>query len=80
MNARIEPIVGRYIHVDILGQPHRIHFEESGQGVPLLCLHTAGADARQFRHLMCDEENPAQFRKYLMPVLDALHPPDPARD
>ena len=44
MNACIEPIVGRYVHVDILGQSHRIHFEESGQGAPLLCLHTAGAD------------------------------------
>ena len=62
MNAHIEPIVGRYIHVDILGQPHRIHFEESGQGVPLLCLHTAGADARQFRHLICDEEITRRFR------------------
>lgn len=25
-------------------------------------------------------ENPAQLRRYLMPVLDALHPPGPAPD
>lgn len=62
MNACIEPIVGRYVHVDILGQSHRIHFEESGQGAPLLCLHAAGADARLFRHLMCDEEITRRFR------------------
>src|SRR5215475_7331915 len=39
----IEPIVGRYLRLDFKGQPHRIYFEEAGQGMPLLCLHTAGA-------------------------------------
>ena len=32
-----------------------MYFEEAGEGWPLLCLHTAGADGRQFRHLMTDE-------------------------
>ena len=39
-----EPIVGRYLSVDIDGATYRVHVEEAGQGVPLLCLHTAGAD------------------------------------
>ena len=50
----IEPITGRYLTVEIEGAPRRIYFEEAGQGRPVLCLHTAGADTRQWRHLMND--------------------------
>jgi len=53
--ARIEPITGRYVHLDFGGRTHRVYFEEAGSGVPLVCLHTAGADGRQYRHLMVDE-------------------------
>jgi pimeloyl-ACP methyl ester carboxylesterase len=53
--ASIEPIVGRYVRLGVLGDECRVYFEEAGQGIPLVCLHTAGADSRQFRHLMCDE-------------------------
>ena len=51
-----EPIVGRYMAVEIEGVPHRVHVEEAGSGVPLLCLHTAGADSRQYRHVLNDAE------------------------
>lgn len=50
----IEPITGRYLTVEISGAKRRIYFEEAGQGQPVLCLHTAGADTRQWRHLMND--------------------------
>ena len=43
----IEPISGQYLNLDFEGQPHRIYFEQAGSGIPLLCLHTAGADGRQ---------------------------------
>jgi pimeloyl-ACP methyl ester carboxylesterase len=36
--------------------------EEAGQGIPLVCLHTAGADGRQWRHLMSDTEITRHFR------------------
>ncbi len=52
----IEPIVGRYVNVTINGVQQRIYFEEAGQGRPVLCLHTAGADTRQWRHLLSDAE------------------------
>ena len=39
----IEPVVGRHLRLDFNGKPHRIYFEEAGEGIPLLCLHTAGA-------------------------------------
>jgi pimeloyl-ACP methyl ester carboxylesterase len=62
MSARIEPITGRYVHLDIEGRPYRIYFEEAGSGIPLLCLHTAGAHSSQYRHLMCDEAVTDRFR------------------
>ena len=47
-------IAGRYVPVMVGGVPHRIHIEQAGQGRDLLCLHTAGADGRQFHRLMAD--------------------------
>ena len=41
----IEPVTGRYLRLDFNGWLHRIYFEEAGQGVPLICLHTAGSVA-----------------------------------
>jgi pimeloyl-ACP methyl ester carboxylesterase len=58
----IEPVVGRYLRLDIDGRPHRIYFEEAGQGTPLVCLHTAGADGRQYRALLNDAEITRRFR------------------
>ncbi len=62
MTARIEPIIGRYLHLELEGRDHRIYFEEAGDGIPLLCLHTAGSDARQFRALMSDEAITSHYR------------------
>ena len=58
----IEAITGRYLTVTVGGAPRRIYFEEAGQGRPVLCLHTAGADTRQWRHLMNDAEVTAKNR------------------
>ena len=59
---RLEPIVGRYLTLRVGESDYRIFFEEAGQGVPLLCLHTAGADSRQYRHLLNDEQVTSRFR------------------
>lgn len=53
---------GRYVHLDIDGVSNRIYFEEAGSGIGLLCQHTAGADARQWRHLLEDERVTSRFR------------------
>ena len=34
MTGYIEPMVGRYVHVAIDGEMHRIYFEENGTGIP----------------------------------------------
>jgi pimeloyl-ACP methyl ester carboxylesterase len=62
MSPRFEPIVGRYLHVDLLGRPHRLYVEEAGAGIPLLCLHTAGSDGRQYRGVLNDPRILADFR------------------
>ena len=59
---KLEPIVGRYAHLELDGRPHRLYFEEAWQGIPLLCLHTAGSDGRQYRELLNDAEITRQFR------------------
>lgn len=58
----IEPAIGRYLRLDLNGRPHRIYFEEAGEGIPLVCLHTAGADGRQYRALLNDAEITRRFR------------------
>ncbi|HMA71681.1 MAG TPA: alpha/beta fold hydrolase, partial [Xanthobacteraceae bacterium] len=60
--AEFEPIVGRYLPVRFDGVDYRIFVEEAGGGVPLLCLHTAGADSRQFRHVLNDADVTRRFR------------------
>lgn len=55
MTSSIESITGRYINLAIGGTPQRIYFEEAGQGRPVVCLHTAGADTRQWRFILNDE-------------------------
>jgi pimeloyl-ACP methyl ester carboxylesterase len=76
--AGIEPVVGRYLHLDVDGSPHRVYFEEAGQGIPLLCLHTAGADSRQYRHLLNDGAITSRYRVicFDMPFHGRSNPPD----
>jgi len=73
-----EPITGRYITIDIAAERHRIFVEEAGSGLPLLCLHTAGNDSRQFRHMMNDGAITERFRvvAFDMPYHGRSTPPD----
>lgn len=73
-----EPIIGRYLQVGIDGEPHRIYLEEAGSGIPLLCLHTAGADGRQFRHVLNDPDVTGRFRviAFDLPWHGRSNPPD----
>jgi pimeloyl-ACP methyl ester carboxylesterase len=47
-------VTGGYVPVTAGGQTHHIYHEHAGSGRDLLCLHTAGADGRQFHRLMAD--------------------------
>lgn len=67
MSLSIEPILGRYAQIDIQGKSHRIYWEEAGQGIPLVCLHTAGSDGRQYRAILND---PVLTKTYRVMVFD----------
>ncbi len=62
-----DAIVGRYATVACEGRRYRVYVEEAGQGIPLLCLHTAGSDTRQFRGVLND---PAVTRNYRVIAFD----------
>lgn len=62
MSVAFEPVIGRYLNMTLLGRPHRLYVEEAGAGTPLLCLHTAGSDGRQYRALMNDAAITARHR------------------
>jgi pimeloyl-ACP methyl ester carboxylesterase len=74
----IEPITGRYLRLGLAGRPHRLYFEEAGQGIPLLLLHTAGSDGRQWRELLNDAEITRRFRciAFDMPWHGKSSPPE----
>ncbi len=59
--SRFEQIRGGYVTVAVDGTDYRIYYEEAGEGVPLICLHTAGADSRQWRHVLNDPDITSRF-------------------
>ena len=64
-HGETEPVEGRYVWVDHGDETHRIYYETAGDGdVPLLLLHTAGADSRQWRHVLNDPAIRERFTVY----------------
>jgi pimeloyl-ACP methyl ester carboxylesterase len=55
---KLESIVGRYTQLNDC----RLYFEEAGEGIPLLCLHTAGSDGRQYRAVLNDPSITKNYR------------------
>lgn len=62
IKAKHDPIVGKYVYVNYDHVDYRIYYEEAGQGIPLVCLHTAGTDAREYRHQLADPDIIKNFR------------------
>lgn len=78
MKINIEPITGHYGNFNFDGVNHRIYWEEAGQGIPLVCLHTAGSDGRQYRALLNDKKILKSFRVIVfdMPWHGKSSPPE----
>ena len=55
-------VVGRYIYLTVDDVEYRVYYEESGDGVPVICQHTAGAEGRQWRHFIEDRDITSRFR------------------
>jgi pimeloyl-ACP methyl ester carboxylesterase len=74
--------VGRYVHIRVDGVQYRVYIEEAGSGdIPMVLQHTAGADGRQWRHVLEDEELQGQFRMiaYDLPYHGKSLPPTSVR-
>lgn len=54
--------LGRYVYVEVAGTEYRVYYEETGSGIPLLLLHTAGADGRQWRHVLENQRFQERYR------------------
>jgi pimeloyl-ACP methyl ester carboxylesterase len=60
--ARFDRASGHYIYIEVQNIEYRVYFEESGEGIPLLCQHSAGSDGQQWRHVLNDDEITARYR------------------
>jgi pimeloyl-ACP methyl ester carboxylesterase/putative sterol carrier protein len=68
---------GRYVNVTVDGCRHKVFYFEAGEGIPLLCQHTAGNENRQWRHLLEDRELTKHYRviAYDLPSHGKSDPP-----
>ena len=79
---RFDSAVGRYLYIDVDGVQHRLYFEEAGRGdIPLILQHTAGADSRQWRHVLEDPDYQRRCRMiaYDLPFHGRSLPPTGVR-
>lgn len=76
--STIETIAGRYVNLAVGGTNQRVYFEEAGVGQPVVLLHTAGADTRQWRFVLNDAAFTAQrrFISFDMPWHGKSLPPE----
>jgi pimeloyl-ACP methyl ester carboxylesterase len=59
---RKSAIKASYLTIDYQQREYRLFYEEAGQGIPMICLHTAGSDSRQYKYLLEDPQLQADFR------------------
>src|SRR3977135_3700347 len=76
--AKFETTTGRYVYLEIQGIEYRVYFEEAGQGIPLVCQHTAGSDGQQWRQFLNDEDITATYRVIVpdLPYHGKSQPPE----
>lgn len=75
----LSAVRGRYRRVRTAGGDSAdIYVESAGEGPPLVCLHTAGADGRQFHPLMADPEVTSRWcvHAFDLPSHGRTLPPD----
>jgi len=81
VERRFDSAVGRYLYLRLDGVQYRVYFEEAGSGIPMLLQHTAGADGRQWRHVLEDPDYQRNFRMiaYDLPFHGKSVPPTGVR-
>jgi pimeloyl-ACP methyl ester carboxylesterase len=58
----VPAVSGGYVPVTVHGTTYQIYYETAGAGRDIFCMHTAGADGRQFHGLMADPRITANHR------------------
>lgn len=51
-NFAPKTIKGYYVQLNVNDEKYVTYYEEAGQGQPVIFLHTAGSDSRQYKHLL----------------------------
>lgn len=71
-------VCGRYRDLAASGRRCRLYYETAGSGIPIVFLHTAGADSRQFHHLLCDVDIGREWAMHAfdMPMHGRSFPPE----
>lgn len=62
----LSQITGRYHPIDVGSQRYEVYCEHAGEGIPIMFLHTAGADGRQFLSQMSDLGLARQYRMHAL--------------
>jgi pimeloyl-ACP methyl ester carboxylesterase len=76
----VPAVSGGYVPVAAQGTTYHVYYEAAGEGRDVLCLHTAGADGRQFHGMMADPRITAGHRlvAFDLPWHGKSPPPDGA--
>jgi len=73
-----ETITGRYVTASAGGDPYVMYYETAGEGHPVVFLHTAGSDSRQYKYLLGnrDLQRLASMYAFDLPYHGRSEPPD----
>jgi pimeloyl-ACP methyl ester carboxylesterase len=73
-----ESINPHYVTMDVNGEKYVTYYEEAGQGQPVIFLHTAGSDSRQYKQLLGNKELQKKWHMFAfdLPYHGKSDPPD----
>ncbi|RNF39782.1 alpha/beta fold hydrolase [Planococcus salinus] len=73
-----ETIKGHYVKMYVNGEEHVTYYEEAGEGQPIIFLHTAGSDSRQYKYLLGNKTLQKKWRMiaFDLPYHGKSSPPD----
>ncbi len=60
----VSTITGHYMNFHSRGQQSVLYYEEAGQGRPIVFLHTAGSDSRQYRYVLANAKLQEQWHMF----------------
>lgn len=60
----VSTIEGHYINLEHANTRSVLYYEESGEGQPIVFLHTAGSDSRQYRYLLANTELQQRYHMF----------------